>query len=322
MDECRALVGRGDLEFDIRVREAICVALKIQLQREPLREADAFSAAQKLRLANKEAFAELPGELIERADELAAHARAGRLALFLGAGASRAAGLPLWRELLEKLARRADIVLESFRPDVKHRLGVDYETLRRLNPRIICGSISGFGQTGPDASRPGVDQIIQGMSGLMSVTGLPGHGPLRVGIPVADLCGGIFAAYGVAVALLERDQSGKGQWVQTSLLPTLHGEQQSFRDTTLIQTGRTLGDGWSHRGVRTDRYLYGTDGEDGFLYDRLLDPDEMVNLIDDPAYAAVRDALELRRTELVTCAGWTCNQRFGPLPEPVADTTR
>lgn len=105
----------------------------------------------------------------------------------------------------------------------------------------------------------------------------------------------------------------------TSLAPTLRGEDQPFRDTTLIQTGRTLGDGWSHRGVRTERYLYGTDGADGFLYDRLLDPDEMVNLIDDPRYAAVQAALELRRTELIACAGWTCNQDFGPLPEPVAE---
>ncbi len=102
----------------------------------------------------------------------------------------------------------------------------------------------------------------------------------------------------------------------TSLVPTLLGEEQTFRDTTLIQTGRTLGDGWSHRGVRTDRYLYGTDGSDGFLYDRLLDPDEMVNLIDDPAYATVRAALELRRSELVDCSGWTCNQVYGALPDP------
>jgi len=104
----------------------------------------------------------------------------------------------------------------------------------------------------------------------------------------------------------------------TSLAPTLRGDGQAFRDTTLIQTGRTLGDGWSHRGVRTERYLYGTDGTDGFLYDRLLDPEEMVNRIDDPAYAEVRGALELRRTELVGCAGWTCNQVFGPLPEPTS----
>ncbi|MCW2735570.1 sulfatase [Nocardioides sp.] len=102
----------------------------------------------------------------------------------------------------------------------------------------------------------------------------------------------------------------------TSLAPTLLGDAQTFRDTTLIQTGRTLGDGWSHRGVRTERYLYGTDGADGFLYDRLLDPDEMVNLIDDPAYDQVQATLEMRRTELVGCAGWTCNQVFGPVPEP------
>lgn len=102
----------------------------------------------------------------------------------------------------------------------------------------------------------------------------------------------------------------------TSLAPALRGEPQPFRDTTLIQTGRTLGDGWSHRGVRTARYLYGTDGLDGFLYDRQGDPDELVNRFDDPRYAAVRAALELRRAELATCAGWTCNQVFGPLPEP------
>ncbi|WP_299928263.1 sulfatase [uncultured Nocardioides sp.] len=106
----------------------------------------------------------------------------------------------------------------------------------------------------------------------------------------------------------------------TSLAPTLRGEPQPFRDTTLIQTGRTLGNGWSHRGVRTERYLYGTDGLDTFLYDRLLDPYEMVNLADDPAYAGVRSTLEMRRRELVDCAGWTCNQQFGPVPEPVTGT--
>jgi arylsulfatase A-like enzyme len=102
----------------------------------------------------------------------------------------------------------------------------------------------------------------------------------------------------------------------TSLVPTLTGGDQAFRDTTLIQTGRTLGNGWSHRGIRTDRYLYGTDGTDAFLYDRLLDPHLMVNRVADPAYAAVRAELERRRGELVACAGWTCNQEFGPLPEP------
>ena len=124
-------------------------------------------------------------------------------------------------EVLKKLVATADVLLENFRADVKHRLGIDYETLSQINPKLVYASISGFGQTGPYASRPGFDQIAQGMGGLMSVTGLPGQGPVRVGIPIADLCGGIFAAYGVTVALLEREQSGKGQWVHTSLLEAM-----------------------------------------------------------------------------------------------------
>ena len=123
--------------------------------------------------------------------------------------------------VLKRLVETADVLLENFRPDVKFRLGIDYETLSKVNPRLVFASISGFGQTGPYATRPGFDQIAQGMGGLMSVTGLPGQGPVRVGIPIADLCGGIFAAYGVTVALLEREQSGKGQWVQTSLLEAM-----------------------------------------------------------------------------------------------------
>jgi formyl-CoA transferase len=124
-------------------------------------------------------------------------------------------------EILKKLVATADVLLENFRPDVKHRLGIDYESLSKINPRLVYASVSGFGQTGPYANRPGFDQIAQGMGGLMSVTGLPEHGPLRVGIPIADLCGGIFAAYGVTVALLEREHSGKGQWLHTSLLEAM-----------------------------------------------------------------------------------------------------
>jgi formyl-CoA transferase len=123
--------------------------------------------------------------------------------------------------VLKKLAATADVLLENFRPDVKARLGMDYAALSQVNPRLVYASISGFGQTGPYATRPGFDQIAQGMGGLMSVTGLPGQGPLRVGIPIADLCAGIFAAYGVTVALLEREQSGKGQWLHTSLLEAM-----------------------------------------------------------------------------------------------------
>jgi formyl-CoA transferase len=120
--------------------------------------------------------------------------------------------------VFRRLAAEADVVVENFRPDVKDRLGIDYESLKAINPRIILASISGFGQDGPYRDRPGFDQIAQGMGGLMSITGLPGQGPVRVGIPVADLTAGIFCSQGILLALIERQRSGSGQWVQTSLL--------------------------------------------------------------------------------------------------------
>ena len=121
--------------------------------------------------------------------------------------------------LFRRMAAHADVVVENYRPAVKHRLGIDYESLRPLNPRLVYASISGFGQDGPYAGRAGVDQIAQGMGGLMSVTGPEGGGvPLRVGIPIADLCGGLYCALGILTALLERERSGEGQWVRTSLL--------------------------------------------------------------------------------------------------------
>jgi formyl-CoA transferase len=126
--------------------------------------------------------------------------------------------LPKGVEILKRLVKGADVLVENYRPDVKYRLGIDYESMKAVNPRLVYASISGFGETGPYRDRPGFDQIAQGMGGLMSITGLPGQGPVRVGIPVADLTAGIFAAMGVLVALLEREESGEGQWVQSSLL--------------------------------------------------------------------------------------------------------
>ena len=120
--------------------------------------------------------------------------------------------------ILKKLVARADVLVENYRPDVKERLGIGYETMAAVNPRLVYGSISGYGEDGPYRLRPGFDQIAQGMGGLMSITGLPGQGPVRVGIPIADLCAGIFCAYGIVVALLEREKSGRGQWVKSSLL--------------------------------------------------------------------------------------------------------
>ena len=121
-------------------------------------------------------------------------------------------------DIFKKLVSKSDIVVENFRPGVKHRLGIDYESLKKLNDRLIYASISGFGQNGPYKDRPGFDQIAQGMGGLMSITGKPGGGPMRVGIPIADLTAGLFCAQGIMIALLEREVSGQGQWVQTSLL--------------------------------------------------------------------------------------------------------
>src|SRR3954452_16691021 len=140
------------------------------------------------------------------------------------------------RAILHRMAERADVLVENFRPDVKTRLGFDYETLSRRNRRLVYASISAFGQDGPYKDRPGVDQVVQGMSGLMSVTGEPGRGPMRVGIPISDIVTGLYSALGILTALIERQKSGEGQWVQSSLL-----ESQTFMLD--LQAARYLVDG-------------------------------------------------------------------------------
>ena len=146
-------------------------------------------------------------------------------------------GKPAGLEVLHRLVPSADVVVENFRPGVKHRLGIDYDRLSRLNPRLIYASISGFGQSGPYADRPGYDQIVQGMSGLMSITGTDTTGPLRIGIPIGDLLAGYFAAMGILVALAERERSGRGQWLDTSLLAALAGSL-SFQAGKYLNTGK------------------------------------------------------------------------------------
>ncbi|HLH97788.1 MAG TPA: CoA transferase [Xanthobacteraceae bacterium] len=143
---------------------------------------------------------------------------------------------PEGRHILYRMVERADVLVENFRPDVKERLGFDYATLAKINPRLVYASISAFGQDGPYRAKPGVDQIVQGMSGLMSITGEPGRGPMRVGIPIADIVTGLHAALGILVALIERQASGEGQWVQASLL-----ESQMFMLD--LQAARYLVDG-------------------------------------------------------------------------------
>ncbi len=125
------------------------------------------------------------------------------------------------KALFHRLAKDADVVVENFRSAVKYRLGVDYETLKAINPRLVYASISGFGQDGPDSQRPGVDQIVQGMSGLMSITGEPDRGPMRVGIAISDTSAGMFLGQGILLALLHRERTGQGQWVHTSLLEAM-----------------------------------------------------------------------------------------------------
>tara|TARA_B100000809_G_scaffold75340_2_gene73053 strand:- start:15548 stop:16645 length:1098 start_codon:yes stop_codon:yes gene_type:complete len=122
------------------------------------------------------------------------------------------------REIFFKLVNDADVVVENYRPDVKFRLGIDYEKVKAVNPRVVYASISGFGQDGPYGHLPGFDQVAQGMGGLMSITGLPGQGPVRAGIPVADLSAGLYTALGILTALIGRQHTGTGQWVQASLL--------------------------------------------------------------------------------------------------------
>jgi crotonobetainyl-CoA:carnitine CoA-transferase CaiB-like acyl-CoA transferase len=128
---------------------------------------------------------------------------------------------PEGRELFLRLVKRADVLVENFAPGVTARLGLDWPTLHDVNPRLVYGSISGFGQEGPWSERPGYDQVAQGMSGLMSVTGLPGQGPVRSGHAVADSSSGIYLAFGILVALMRRDKTGEGSWVRTSLLESL-----------------------------------------------------------------------------------------------------
>jgi formyl-CoA transferase len=198
-------------------------------------------------------------------------------------------------EVLEKLVARADVLVENFRPDVKHRLGIDYEALSKVNPRLVYASISGFGQSGPYRDRPGYDQIAQGLGGLMSVTGLPGQGPVRVGIPVADLTAGMFLAHGVLVALLERERSGKGQWVHTSLLEAMV-RMLDFQTTRWLigkeippQAGNDHPTGIPTGVFKTADGHMNIAASGQHMYRRLCEALEVTHLIDDPRFTTPQD---------------------------------
>jgi len=198
-------------------------------------------------------------------------------------------------EVLKKLVAKADVLVENFRPDVKHRLGIDYEALIQVNPRLVYASISGFGQTGPYRDRPGYDQIAQGLGGLMSVTGLPGQGPVRVGIPVADLTAGMFLAHGVLVALLERERSGKGQWVHTSLLEAMV-RMLDFQTTRWLigkeippQAGNDHPTGIPTGVFKTADGHMNIAASGQHMYRRLCEALDVKHLIDDPRFKTPQD---------------------------------
>jgi len=199
---------------------------------------------------------------------------------------------PQGREILLKLVERADVLVENYRPQVKFRLGIDYETLRATNPKLVYASISGFGQDGPYGERPGFDQIAQGMGGLMSVTGFPGQGPVRAGIPVADLSAGLYCALGIMIALLERETTGEGQWVQTSLLQAQVAMLDFQAVRWLMKRERPTQAGNDHPTIIPtgtfrckDGYLnIGTSGQD--IFDRLCRAINAPELARNPAFAS------------------------------------
>jgi crotonobetainyl-CoA:carnitine CoA-transferase CaiB-like acyl-CoA transferase len=197
--------------------------------------------------------------------------------------------------IFKKLADKADVVVENYRPDVKFRLGIDYESLKQTNKGLVYASISGFGQDGPYKDRPGFDQIAQGMGGLMSITGVPDGGPMRVGIPVADLTAGLFCAQGIMVALLEREVSGEGQWIQTSLLQA-QAFMLDFQATRWLVDGEVPGQAGNNHPTIIPMGVFKTAdghmniaGGSQVMWERICDALDLNKLISDPDYVKPQD---------------------------------
>ena len=207
---------------------------------------------------------------------------------------------PEGRDILLRMVPDADVVVENFRPDVKHRLRIDYETLSEINPRLVYGSISGFGQTGPYSDRPGLDQIAQGLSGLMTVNGEPGRGPMRVGLPVADMTAGFMLAHGIVCALLERERSGRGQWVHTSLLQA-NIRLMEFQAARYLLAGEVPGQAGNYHPISEPTGVYrASDGSliiqagGQTMFRRLCDALGAPQLVEDPRFVNGRTRLKHR----------------------------
>lgn len=200
---------------------------------------------------------------------------------------------PDGKRLFLELVKKADVIVENYRPSVKHKLGIDYESLKKVNPRIVYASISGFGQDGPYAGRPGLDQIAQGIGGMMSVTGEPGRGPMRAGIPVADLTAGLLCSIGIFIALLERETSGEGQWLHTSLLQAQIW-MMDFQAMRWLMNGEVPGQSGNDHPISSPTGVFPT--SDGYMniaamgneifarLCRIIDSPELIN---DPRFCSV-----------------------------------
>ncbi|CAM4106139.1 CaiB/BaiF CoA transferase family protein [Bordetella tumulicola] len=226
---------------------------------------------------------------------------------------------PEGKAIFLELVKRADVVVENYRPSVKRKLGIDYESLRQINPGLVYASISGFGQDGPYADRPGLDQIAQGLSGLMSVTGEAGRGPMRAGIPIADLSAGLFAAIGILMALLDRERTGQGRWLHTSLLQA-QVWMMDFQATRWLIDGEVPGQSGNDHPTSSPTGVYPT--SDGYIniaamgssmFARLCDVLGMPEINDDPRFASAGLRVENRadlnreiiaRTMTGTSAQW------------------
>ena len=202
---------------------------------------------------------------------------------------------PDGQKLFHDLVKQADVIVENFRSDVKYRLSVDYETVKAIKSDIIYASISGFGQDGPYATRPGVDQIIQGMSGLMSVTGEPGRGPMRVGVAISDTSAGMFLGQGILLALLHRERTGEGQWVHTSLLEAMMSKLD-FQGARYTMKGEVADQQGNDHPTQVPMGTF--EAKDGFvniaafgdvMWKRFCDALGAKALFDDPEYQTVRD---------------------------------
>lgn len=207
---------------------------------------------------------------------------------------------PDGREVFYDLVRKSDVIVENMRANVKHRLGFDYDTISKVNPRIILASISGFGQTGPYKDRAGVDQIVQGMAGLMSVTGLPGQGPVRAGIPVIDLAAGGFLAQGIMAALLQREVTGKGSWVHTSLLESMIA-MLDFQAARWLMAGEVAKQEGNNHPTSIPTGLFpSSDGQiliaaaGDRLWERFCKAADVEHFLEDPRYKTGADRLKNR----------------------------